>query len=305
MAAPSSTRAAAGGGGHRELRRAAALLAGCAIALGGCHQLRIRDQGAREDVESLQTGVRQIESSLQARQAGINEQIRVLREDQTRLEGLLDEHRRALRESERRIDHLRDKTREDFVRRDRAGEESAKAATEGISKLGARLDTLQASTQKGLQTVNDNLVAMSTFEKQQEERLAAMQERSAKGLQAVVDEVGRENQRITAAQEALRAEIESGRRDRDALRQSLVDLQQALERIASALSAAQADIRSLGRRLETAGAADGQHTVRAGETLTSIAARYGVSVGELMELNGLADANSIQQGQRLRVPEGP
>ena len=45
-------------------------------------------------------------------------------------------------------------------------------------------------------------------------------------------------------------------------------------------------------------------TVRAGDTLSDIADRYGVSVGTLMRLNGLRDSNHVEIGQRLRLP-GP
>ena len=41
------------------------------------------------------------------------------------------------------------------------------------------------------------------------------------------------------------------------------------------------------------------HTVQRGDTLSSIAARYGVSVGELIALNDLDDRDVIRVGQRL------
>ena len=43
-------------------------------------------------------------------------------------------------------------------------------------------------------------------------------------------------------------------------------------------------------------------TVKSGETLSDIAARYGVSVNSLMRLNRLSDANHIESGQTLRLP---
>lgn len=47
------------------------------------------------------------------------------------------------------------------------------------------------------------------------------------------------------------------------------------------------------------------HVVRAGETLSSIAARYGASVDALARLNRLRDPNLIVAGTRLQVPGGP
>jgi N-acetylmuramoyl-L-alanine amidase len=47
------------------------------------------------------------------------------------------------------------------------------------------------------------------------------------------------------------------------------------------------------------------HRVRAGETLSAIAARYGVSVGTLVKLNALRSPHRIVVGRLLRVPSGP
>ncbi|MCC7353443.1 MAG: LysM peptidoglycan-binding domain-containing protein [Anaerolineae bacterium] len=46
------------------------------------------------------------------------------------------------------------------------------------------------------------------------------------------------------------------------------------------------------------------HVVRRGETLASIAARYGVSVGSITQANSLRNANFIWVGQRLVIPSG-
>lgn len=45
------------------------------------------------------------------------------------------------------------------------------------------------------------------------------------------------------------------------------------------------------------------HTVSAGETVMSIAQRYGVDMQELIELNNLADPGMIDVGQKLLIPD--
>jgi len=45
------------------------------------------------------------------------------------------------------------------------------------------------------------------------------------------------------------------------------------------------------------------HKVKPGENLSSIAAQYGVSLGSLVQANGLADPSLIRVGQVLVVPE--
>lgn len=45
----------------------------------------------------------------------------------------------------------------------------------------------------------------------------------------------------------------------------------------------------------------GQHTVQRGETITSIAGAYGMSIDEIAELNGLSGNMSIRPGQKITV----
>jgi|YNPBryantNP2012_1023418.scaffolds.fasta_scaffold01662_6 LysM repeat protein len=44
------------------------------------------------------------------------------------------------------------------------------------------------------------------------------------------------------------------------------------------------------------------HVVERGETLAKIAARYGVTVKQITDLNGIANPNLIYPGQKLRIP---
>ena len=49
----------------------------------------------------------------------------------------------------------------------------------------------------------------------------------------------------------------------------------------------------------------GEVVVKQGETLSDIAARYGVSVDRLLQLNGIKDPKSLQIGTKLTVPGAP
>lgn len=44
------------------------------------------------------------------------------------------------------------------------------------------------------------------------------------------------------------------------------------------------------------------YTVKAGDTLTKIAKRYGTSVSALVSLNAIKDPNKIKTGQRIQIP---
>jgi len=298
------SRAVRSGWWGRSARRGTAVACGAVVAaLGGC---AAADRTARQDVESLQTNVQQMESSLQARQAGVYEQIRDLRENQSRLERLIEENDRQAKSAGQRVDRLREGTQEEFASRDKLQRESTQAAAEQLSKVSARVDSLQKDLQKGFQTLNDNLVAMSAFEKKQEERIAKIQEQFQSQLKVVVEEVGQENQGLVRSVAALRTDLDAVRQDAAAARQGLADLREPLQQLAEKLAAAQEKIQELAKRqasLRKAAAREGQHTVRAGETLTTIAARYGVGVQALMEKNQISDPKSIREGQKLAIPE--
>ncbi|MBJ7493356.1 MAG: LysM peptidoglycan-binding domain-containing protein, partial [Synechococcales cyanobacterium SupBloom_Metag_052] len=49
----------------------------------------------------------------------------------------------------------------------------------------------------------------------------------------------------------------------------------------------------------------GEVVVKPGETLSDIAARYGVSVDRLLQLNGIKDPKGLQIGTKLTVPGAP
>jgi len=54
--------------------------------------------------------------------------------------------------------------------------------------------------------------------------------------------------------------------------------------------------------VEAEATADGRYQVRRGDTVSLIAARFGVSEQEVLSLNGIADRNRIYPGQDLRLP---
>ncbi|MQB00476.1 MAG: LysM peptidoglycan-binding domain-containing protein [Actinobacteria bacterium] len=62
----------------------------------------------------------------------------------------------------------------------------------------------------------------------------------------------------------------------------------------------------VGRRLRVPGGGPGTrtHSVRAGETLSSIAGRYKTSVGRIARMNRISNVNFISIGQKLKVPGG-
>lgn len=46
-----------------------------------------------------------------------------------------------------------------------------------------------------------------------------------------------------------------------------------------------------------------RHLVEPGESVSSIASRCGVTVAQILEMNGIADANAIVAGQQIVIPD--
>jgi LysM repeat protein len=85
------------------------------------------------------------------------------------------------------------------------------------------------------------------------------------------------------------------------LEEKISELNQQLEKIAARPSAS-----AVGKPAQPPAAVSqgkGQHTVARGETLYSIARRYGLSVDELRRINNLSPDRPIQAGQKLVVAQ--
>jgi LysM repeat protein len=52
-----------------------------------------------------------------------------------------------------------------------------------------------------------------------------------------------------------------------------------------------------------AGARPSQYTITRGDTLSGIAERYRVSVGDIVRTNGLGGGNDIRAGQTIVIPQ--
>ena len=103
--------------------------------------------------------------------------------------------------------------------------------------------------------------------------------------------------------EQLGIELEGRIRTVDSSREA--DREDVIARMQIILDEVTAENRRLRAEIEnvrSAVASGGTHTVQRGETLASIAAKYGVTVADIVAANGISNPNMIAVGQELVIP---
>ncbi|MFH1502557.1 MAG: LysM peptidoglycan-binding domain-containing protein [Candidatus Eisenbacteria bacterium] len=123
-------------------------------------------------------------------------------------------------------------------------------------------------------------------------------------LSNVDSELSRGLEAVRDGQQQLGIELEGQIRTVDKDRQN--DRDDALERFEIILEEVTAENRRLREEVDAIKAAVSvgfAHTVQRGETLASIASKYGVTVQELATANNISNPNLISVGQELFVPQ--
>lgn len=255
------------------------------LAAGPAHALR--DGEARAELEVLRQRLNQIESSLQVRQMGLGEQIQLIREDMARIESKIDENEHIDKLLQERLDVMGIETGDNFSQINDNLEKRLKVVDDNAGRLAKAFDEVQ----KNIQTLSENLQAISDFEKKQEERIDEWSTQVQQNLDVIVDEVGKENLR-------LKKEISGYRSDIQTFQKSVSILDTRIQSLAGEIQ----EISRLQQNAASASVVRGHHVVQPGDSLTSIARRYGVTVESIMSANGLADADLIDVGQALVIP---
>jgi len=130
------------------------------------------------------------------------------------------------------------------------------------------------------------------------------QEDISKRLDDLDASLARGLEAIRTGQQQLGIELEGKIRTTDTARKS--DRDDLLRRLEIVLDEVTAENKRLTAELDEVKAttAEGRtHTVSRGETLASIAAKYGVSVSAILSANSISDPNLIKVGQKLVIPK--
>ncbi len=139
---------------------------------------------------------------------------------------------------------------------------------------------------------------------QQLDRLARVQDQQASELGAVVKDTRAQLQndsktRLAALSSKLNKLENQQSRNRQELNKKL---NVVLEEVTSENRELRQQIRTLSKSM-AAPNDEGYYVISKGDTLSGIAAMFGVTSQEIIEANGLSDPNKIRVGQKLYIPQ--
>ncbi len=166
----------------------------------------------------------------------------------------------------------------------------------------------------GLAVKKDVWEAQEDFERRQtslsekllqlEGRIAILEEENA-ALRAGLDtDFSRGLEAIRTGQEQLGIELEDRIRTVDSDREGdRTDMLQRMEIVVDEVTAENESLREEITQLRSSVGPGYTHTVQRGETLASIAERYGVTVQAIVAANNISDPNIISVGAELFVPQ--
>ena len=128
-----------------------------------------------------------------------------------------------------------------------------------------------------------------------DENEAARQDlyREIEVLQTFLRKIAGENSRLRKRLTQVEHVLKAANTARQQMREDIVS--SVAKNIEKLLRSQNVDARRVERGVE--------HTVRAGETLSEIAAAYNVRVAVIVKVNNLKDANILRKGQKLFIPE--
>lgn len=158
-------------------------------------------------------------------------------------------------------------------------QEDLRTLQERIQRLSGRTEGLEMETQRlAAETESVRKLASSAGESQ------------GRLIQGQVQEIGTRVRQLEAARETDRQAIV------DDISRRMAEIMKK-----SSVGSSPSGARTPARRASSASGYE--HVVKAGESLSAIAAAYGVSAAVISQENGISDPSKVRVGQKLFIPE--
>jgi LysM repeat protein len=238
------------------------------------------------DLAQVKGNIQDLVTSLDRRQTAMSEELLELKRTVGTLKARDDEFRQTLVGIQQRMNVARIETDENLRHLTDLNREYQKTQETALQGLGKEL----ASLGLAIKDVDRRLAEAAAQETDQNRRIGETVNRLNVFLEEATAETTRlkkglvdvtsNHNRLVETINALNKEMVSSQ---EALRRELATLRESLAKTAAGRS----------------------HVIAEGETLTSVATRYGVPVDDLIRFNGLSDPNTVRVGQRILLSPAP
>ncbi len=276
--------------GKSTVRVTSAILSFAVLACLSACATRKEVVSAKHDLDNVRGSIEGLETSIDRRVAALSEEVQDLERSITSLKSRDEEFRQNYAQMAQRMNVGKIET------------------DENLRHLNALYREYQKSLETNLQEISDKITA----------RLNALDttladiRRRLDGNNAVD---GEQNKRLGEVTNRLNVFLEEASAENDRFKKSLLGLSQNYNQLVDKVNAMNKDLVTANEKLarENAGLArelaglkesvksssDRFHVIAEGETLSSIAGRYGLSVDDLVRINDLPNPNSIKVGQKI------
>ncbi|MBN1268371.1 MAG: LysM peptidoglycan-binding domain-containing protein [Kiritimatiellae bacterium] len=167
----------------------------------------------------------------------------------------------------------------------------------GCETIGQQMARQRMEEREDQLVMEENMRRLSSRVESLEAEIGRLQQELARTRSDVADTV----QSQVRPLEGRVSDVEKGVRNLDQARQS--DRQEIIDTLSKKMAQVlQSSRASSGSRRSSSGVGY-EHFVEPGQTLSEIAAAYGVSVKVIMEENNITNPNQLRAGQKLFIPE--
>jgi LysM repeat protein len=278
---------------RRGRGRAALLLAAVSVLLPAC-ALQKDVVSTRQDIASVQGNLQGLESNIGKNVASLSEEIIELKRQTAALKSRDEELRQAILQAQQSMNMARIETDENFRRLKDLNREYQKSLETNLQGMTQTFNARSKDLETGLADLKHRLDENGAVDVDQNRRIGETVNR----LNIFIEEAAAEHAKLA---KGLADTGTSYNQLADTINNSNKELTGTLEEFRKQLTALREHVTALRENAKAAAAAPSSryHVVEGGDTLKGIAAKYGLTVDDLVKLNNLPNPNAIKVGQKL------
>jgi chromosome segregation ATPase len=244
----------------------------------------------RNDLNNVRGSIEGLETSIDRRGAALSEEVQDLERSITSLKSRDEEFRQSYAQMAQRMNVGKIETDENLRHLNALYREYQKSLETNLQEISDKINARLSDLESGLADIRRRLDSHNAVDGEQNRRLGEVTNR----LNVFLEEASAESDRFKKGLLTLSQNYNQLVDKVNALNKDLVTANDKLSRESASLAR---EMDGIKESLKTSAARF--HIIAEGETLSSVANRYGLSIDELVRINDLANPNSIKVGQKI------